>query len=61
MTFHDDDRTGPPHHPPVPADEPRDGETGLPWPRTWPGIYAVALACFVASVMFLWVLERSYS
>ena len=60
MTIHDDDRAGPPH-PPDPADEPPDGATGLPWPRTWPGVYAVVLICFVAWVVLLVVLERSFS
>ncbi len=57
MTITDDDRAGPPG----PADEPPDGETGLPWPRTWPGVYAVVLICFVAWVVLLVVLERSFS
>jgi hypothetical protein len=51
----DDDQHGPPHQP-VPADEPPDGATGLPWPRTWPGVYAVV----VLWVTLLVVLERSY-
>jgi hypothetical protein len=60
MTIHDDDRAGPPH-PPAVADEPQGGTTGLPWPRTWPGVYAVVLICFVAWVVLLVVLERSFS
>lgn len=60
MTIDDDDRTVP-THPPVPADEPPDEATGLPWPRTWPGVYAVVMICFVAWVLLLVVLERSYS
>ena len=60
MTIHDDDRAGPPH-PPDPADEPPDGATGLPWPRTWPGVYAVVLICFVAWVVLLVALGRSFS
>ena len=60
MTIHDDDRAGPPH-PPVNADELLDGATGLPWLRTWPAVYAVVLICFVAWVVLLVVLERSFS
>ncbi len=56
----DDDQTGPPDTP-TPADEPQDGETGLPWPRTWPGVYAIVLICFVLWLVLLVVLERSYS
>ncbi len=60
MTIHDVDFAGPPQ-PPVLADEPLDGATGLPWPRTWPAVYAVVLICFVAWVSLLVVLERSFS
>ena len=55
----DDDQSGPPHQP-VSADEPPDGATGLPWPGTWPGVYAVVMICFVAWVLLLVALERSY-
>jgi hypothetical protein len=55
----DDDQHGPPH-PPGPADEPPDVSTGLPWPHTWPGVYAIVMICFVAWVVLLVVLERSY-
>ncbi len=55
----DDDRHEPPD-PPVPADKLPDEATGLPWPRTWPGVYVVVLICFVAWVVLLVVLERSY-
>ena len=60
MTIPYDDRAGPLHSP-VPADEPPDGATGLPWPRTWPGVYAIVMICFVAWVVLLVVLERSFS
>jgi hypothetical protein len=56
MTLHDDDQVGPPHSP-----EPAGEATGLLWPRTWTGVYAVVLVCFVAWVVLLVVLERSYS
>jgi hypothetical protein len=60
MTIRDDDRAEP-SHPSGRAEEPPDGATGLPWPRTWPGVYALVLICFVAWVILLVVLERSYS
>jgi hypothetical protein len=60
MTIRDDDRARPPHSPAI-ADEPQDGATGLPWPRTWPGVYVVVLICFIAWVLLLVVLERSFS
>ncbi len=59
MTIRDDDRAGSPH-PSDRAEEPPDGATGLPWPRTWPGVYALVLISFVAWVVLLVVLERSY-
>jgi hypothetical protein len=60
MTDHDESR----------ADAPESGErapdaldqaTGLPWPRSWRGIYAFVLVCLVLWVMMLVVLERSFS
>ena len=56
-----DDEPAVPPHPTDPADEPQDESTGLPWPRTWPGVYAVVMSCFVAWVVLLVVLERSFS
>jgi hypothetical protein len=38
----------------------QDGETGLPWPRTWPGTYALVMASFIAWVTLLVVLERTF-
>ena len=60
MTLHNDDSSGLPH-PPAHAVEPADGSTGLPWPRTWPGVYTFVMGCFVAWVALLVVLERSFS
>jgi hypothetical protein len=60
MTLHNDDSSGPPY-PPANAVDPADGSTGLPWPRTWPGVYMFVLGCFVAWVALLFVLERSFS
>ena len=56
-----DDEPAVPPHPTDSADEPQDESTGLPWPRTWPGVYAVVMICFVAWVVLLVVLERSFS
>jgi hypothetical protein len=55
----DGDQHGPPDLP-VPADQPPDEVTGLPWPHTWPGVYAAVMICFVTWVVLLVVLERSY-
>lgn len=33
-----------------------DEHTGLPWPRTWRGVYFVVLGCFATSVLLLTVL-----
>ena len=43
------------------ADELLDGATGLPWPRTWPAVYAVVLICFVAWVVLPGRPRRSFS
>jgi hypothetical protein len=60
MTLNDDLVDGP-AEPGAPAVEPPDGETGLPWLRTWPGVYAFVLICLITWVVLLVVLERSYS
>jgi hypothetical protein len=59
MTRQDDDQAGPPD-PGTAAVEPLDEATGLPWPRTWPGVYTFVLMCFLAWVILLVVLERSF-
>jgi hypothetical protein len=43
------------------ADKPPDSLTGLPWPRTWPGVYLFVMGCFVTWVALLVVLERVFS
>ena len=60
MTLHNADSSAPPH-PSAHAVDPADGSTGLPWPRTWPGVYTFVLGCVVAWVTLLYVLERSFS
>ncbi len=42
------------------ADDPPDGSTGLPWPRTWPGVYLFVVGCFVTWVTLMVVLERVF-
>jgi hypothetical protein len=48
-------------HPSAHADELPDNSTGLPWPRTWPGVYLFVMSCFVMWVALLVVLERVFS
>ncbi len=38
-----------------------DGSTGLPWPRSWPGVYALVVGSFALWVVLLVALERVYS
>jgi hypothetical protein len=44
-----------------PADGIGDDATGLPWPRSWFGVYALVLTCFVAWVALLVALELFFS
>jgi hypothetical protein len=44
---------------PPDADVP-DESTGLPWPRTWPGVYLFVTGCFVTWVVLLVALERVF-
>jgi hypothetical protein len=60
MTHHDDDRAGAPKSS-DPSLESLGQATGLPWPQTWLGVYAFVLICFMLWVIFLVVLERSFS
>jgi hypothetical protein len=60
MTRHENDRAEP-GQTSAAAGEPPDGATGLPWPRTWAGVYAFVLICFTLWVVLLVWLERSYS
>ena len=43
------------------TDEPPEDSTGLPWPRTWTGVYLFVMGCFVMWVVLLVVLERVFS
>ena len=60
MTPHDDDSSGLPHSP-ASDEEAASDSTGLPWPRTWLGLYIFVMCCFVMWVALLVVLERSFS
>ena len=44
-----------------PASGNRDELTGLPWLRTWRGVYLFVFACFVLSVLLLLALTMGYS
>jgi hypothetical protein len=49
---------------PTPVDAPPGGEdetTGLPWFRTWRGVYAFVLVTFILWVVLLLALTLSYS
>jgi hypothetical protein len=48
-------------HRSVHAEQPPDSSTGLPWPRTWSGVYFFVIGCFVMWVALLVVLERVFS
>jgi len=41
----------------VPSD---DDSTGLPWPRSWRGVYGVVLGVFLAWVVLLSLLTRLF-
>jgi hypothetical protein len=60
MTHHDNDRAGSPNSS-APELETLDEATGLPWPQSWPPVYAFVLICFAIWVAILVVLERSFS
>lgn len=42
-------RGGNDSNPPAPG----AADTGLPWPRTWRGVYTLVFGCFVAVVLLL--------
>ncbi len=60
MTHRDEDTPGPAQSPAF-GEEAEGDTTGLPWPRTWPGLYLFVMGCFVAWVALLVLLERSFS
>jgi hypothetical protein len=48
----------------TPTEAPPDGKdeaTGLPWLRTWRGVYLFIFGCFVLSVVLLIALTVIYS
>src|SRR5262249_16546792 len=60
MTHHDDNRASAPDSGEGEL-EALDEATGLPWPRSWRGVYAFVLVCLALWVTMLVVLERSFS
>jgi hypothetical protein len=38
-----------------------DDSTGLPWPRTWRGVYLLVFGCFVLVVGALELFERFFA
>jgi hypothetical protein len=60
VTHHDQDSTVPPLPSPL-GEKAADAFTGLPWLRTWPGLYLFVMGCFALWVALLVVLERSFS
>jgi hypothetical protein len=40
---------------------PDDSATGLPWPRTWRGVYVFVLGVFALWIALLTLLTRSFS
>ena len=46
---------------PEAAPDVRDESPGLPWFRTWRGVYLFVLVCFVLYVVLLTVFSRAFS
>ena len=44
-----------------PESQAEDEKTGLPWFRTWRGVYLFVLGCFVGYVILLALLARAFS
>ena len=45
----------------TPVDPHDESSTGLPWPRTWRGVYILVGGCFVAYVVLLTVFTRYFA
>lgn len=60
MTRSQEDSTGLTHSH-IRGEEVSDRSTGLPWPRTWRGVYMFVIGCFVTWVALLVMLERAFS
>jgi len=43
------------------SDDKDDSGTGLPWPRSWRGVYLLVLGCFVAYVVLLTVFTKYFA
>ncbi len=46
---------------PGPPGDAGEATTGLPWPRTWPGVYAFVFGSFLMWVALLVVLKAVFS
>ena len=44
-----------------PPPEPDDASTGLPWPRTWRGVYLFVFGGFVLVVIALTLFSRCFA
>jgi hypothetical protein len=44
-----------------PAQSSEDETTGLPWPRSWPGVYVIVTGVFILWVVLLTTLSLIYS
>jgi hypothetical protein len=43
------------------AEDVGDATTGLPWPRSWRGVYSFVFGCFLLWVVLLVVLKALFS
>src|SRR5262249_7571257 len=50
-----------PDQPPAGAASKDSESTGLPWPASWAGVYALVVGCFVTYVVLLVALKRAFS
>jgi hypothetical protein len=56
-----DDNNGTADRPAGGMEGPGDESTGLPWLKTWTGVYAFVIGCFVTWVVLLVALELVFS
>ena len=43
------------------SDPENENDTGLPWPRSWRGVYLFVFGCFVAYVVLLAVFTKYFA
>jgi hypothetical protein len=46
---------------PVDNPNPEPEGTGLPWPRSWRGVYLLVVGTFILWVALLWLLLRTFA